>query len=206
MKGRLMTGPRKRKSAADRKAEIVQTAIRLAAKHGPDRVTTQHLADEVGVTQPAIFRHFATKSDIWLAVGDHIVKEFTQLHAHPVEVSQVDPHDMLQKLVGHHLVHVTQNPAIPAILFSRELQAENGTLREKFIELLNQRRSAISGLISHAQSRGMHRAELSADDAAHLVLAAMQGLSMRWILEDRTFDLAEEGGRVLGALIDGFRT
>lgn len=196
---------RQRKSAADRRAEIVSTAIRLAADMGPDRVTTQNLADEVGVTQPAIFRHFSTKSDIWLAVGDHIVQEFARVHEHPVDLSEADPHDMLHRLVGHHLVHVSENPAIPAILFSRELQAENPTLREKFSTVLQQRRDAMAGLIRHAQANGHHRAELVAEDAAHLVLAAIEGLSMRWLLEERGFDLAEEGRRVLGSLIDGFR-
>ncbi|MEJ2019266.1 MAG: helix-turn-helix domain containing protein, partial [Maritimibacter sp.] len=57
-----MPTTRSRKSASDRKAEIVETAIRLSADVGPNRVTTQHLADAVGVTQPAIFRHFATKT------------------------------------------------------------------------------------------------------------------------------------------------
>lgn len=205
MKGQLMTKPRKRKSASDRKAEIVQTAIRLAANYGPDRITTQHLADEIGVTQPAIFRHFATKSDIWSAVGDHIVEEVATLHAHPIDFGQVDPHDMLQEIVGQHFLHVTNNPAIPTILFSRELHAENGSLREKFTQLLNQRLEAITALIRHAQSKGLHRKDFAAEDAANLVMAAMQGLSMRWILEDRAFDLAEEGKRVLGALVDGFR-
>lgn len=200
-----MTERRKRKSAADRKAEIVSTAIRLAADIGPDRVTTQHLADEVGVTQPAIFRHFATKSDIWLAVGDHIVEELTRLHTHNGEIASVDAHDMLHQMIGNHFVHVTANPAIPAILFSRELQADNATLHEKFNTLLGQRRDAIATLVRHAQAAGQHRAELVAEDSAHLLIAAMQGLSMRWLLEDQSFDLAEEGGRVLGALIDGFR-
>lgn len=200
-----MTERRTRKSAADRKAEIVATAIRLAADLGPDRVTTQHLADEVGVTQPAIFRHFATKSDIWLAVGDQIVNELRLVHEHPIEVAGVNPHDMLHKLVGHHLVHISRNPAIPAILFSRELQAENATLRRKFSDLLMQRRDAVAGLIRHAQANGQHRAELIAEDAAQLVLAAMQGISMRWLLEERNFSLTDEGTRVLGGLIDGFR-
>jgi AcrR family transcriptional regulator len=200
-----MTERRKRKSAADRKAEIVSTAIRLAADLGPDRVTTQHLADEVGVTQPAIFRHFATKSDIWLAVGDHIVTELTAIHSHPVEITEIDAHDMLHKFVGHHFVHVTENPAIPAILFSRELQAENGSLHVKFSALLGERRDAIAGLIRHAQAAGQHRADLVAEDGAHLLLAAMQGLSMRWLIEDRGFDLAEEGSRMLGSVIDSFR-
>lgn len=197
---------RKRKSAPDRKAEIVATAIRLAADFGPDRVTTQHLADAVGVTQPAIFRHFKTKCEIWLAVCDHIVEEMEAVHSRAVEATGTDAHDSLKGLIGHHLGHIALQPAIPAILFSRELQVGNDTLRAKFASVLNQRREAIAELIRHAQSAGQHSAHIVADDAAHLVVAALQGLSMRWLLEERSFDLAEEGSRVLGAMIDGFRS
>ena len=200
-----MTEPRKRKSAAARKAEIVETAIRLSAEIGPDRVTTQHLADEVGVTQPAIFRHFATKADIWLAVADHIVGELQDLHGSDVELAAVDPHDTLQRIVSQHFAHVSQNPAIPAILFSRELHAESEPLRDKFAALMSGRRDDLAGLIRGAQATGVHRAELVADDAAHLLLASIQGLSMRWILENRAFDLGDEGARVIGGLLDSFR-
>ncbi|WP_281842433.1 TetR/AcrR family transcriptional regulator [Sinisalibacter aestuarii] len=181
------------------------TAIRLAADYGPDRVTTQHLADAVGVTQPAIFRHFATKNDIWLAVGDHIVNEMGVIHSHPVDLGGMDAHDMLHRLVGHHFVHISQNPAIPAILFSRELQTEITGLREKFATLLRERREAIEGLIRMAQANGQHDVKIVAEDVAHLVMSAIHGLSMRWLLEDRSFDLAEEGNRVIGALLDGLR-
>ena len=199
-----MTEPRKRKSAAARKAEIVETAIRLSAEIGPDRVTTQHLADEVGVTQPAIFRHFATKADIWREVADHIVSEMSALHTHAPEIGS-DPHVALHHVVGHHLAHVTRNPAIPAILFSRELQAENTTLRDVFAKLLTERCEALTEMVSRAQSEGAHRSDIVARDAAHLIIAALNGLFMRWSLEDRSFDLVEEGGRVIGALIDSFR-
>ena len=56
---------RTRKPAAERKAEIVEKAIRLAAEVGPDRMTTELLAREVGISQAGIFRHFENKSVIW---------------------------------------------------------------------------------------------------------------------------------------------
>lgn len=200
-----MSLPRKRKSAADRRAEIVETALRLSAAIGPDRVTTQQLADAVGVTQPAIFRHFATKSDIWLAVGEHIATSFRDIHAQPHPVVGSDAHTTLKSIVGRHFVHIAHNPAIPAILFSRELHTEIPSLRETFADLMAERGAALVGLIRAAQSSGLHRAEIVAEDAAHLLMAAIQGLSMRWCLEDRTFDLTEEGGRMIGGLIDSFR-
>lgn len=63
------TIPAKRRlSAAQRQEEIVRVAIALAAEQGVDTVTTQDMAAEMNLTQGAIFRHFATKDDIWYAV------------------------------------------------------------------------------------------------------------------------------------------
>ena len=203
-----MAEPRKRKSAADRRAEIVETAIRLSASIGPDRVTTQHLADEVGVTQPAIFRHFATKSDIWLAVGDHIVNQMNGLPQNGAEAedgSTADPHDQLQQIVDSHFIRISEQPAIPAILNSQELQAENGALREKLTGVLDKRRDAIAGIIRDGQARGVHRGDLVADDVAQLISEAVQGLSMRWLLDGCDYDLADIGPRVLAPMFDGFR-
>ncbi len=202
-----MPEPRKRKSAVDRRAEIVETAIRLSAKIGPDRVTTQHLADEVGVTQPAIFRHFATKGDIWMAVGDHIVTQMNGLHGSETETgaSVEDPHDQLKDIVGSHFVHVAEQPAIPAILYSRELQAENHVLRDKFSEVLDRRKQALAGIIRSGQARGVHKADLVAEDAAQLIAEAVQGLSMRWLLDGCSYDLADAGPRMLAPLFDAFR-
>jgi len=200
-----MAGPRKRKSAQDRRAEIVQTAIHLSAQIGPDRVTTQHLADEVGVTQPAIFRHFATKGAIWTAVGDHIVAGMNGLHDGGSENAEADPHAELQRVVGHHFVHISEEPAIPAILYSRELQADNEQLREKFADVLEKRRLALTKIIRMGQARGVHRSDLVAEDAARLISEAVQGLSMRWLLEGCSYDLADAGERVLAPLFDAFR-
>ncbi|SMH50219.1 TetR/AcrR family transcriptional regulator [Maritimibacter sp. HL-12] len=200
-----MSQPRTRKSSVDRKAEIVDSAIRLSATIGPDRVTTQHLADAVGVTQPAIFRHFATKTDIWAAVGVRIVDEMQALHSHPVVIAQDDPHDRLKQLVGRHFVHIEGQPAIPAILFSRELHAENEPLRSRFSEYFAVKGAEFTRLITAAQAAGIHHAEIAAEDAAHLVTSAMQGISLRWLLDNQSFSLVDEGGRVIGGLIDSFR-
>lgn len=60
--------PRQRLSTEERQDEIVKAAVELAGAHGIDNVTTQEIAEVVGVTQGAIFRHFPTKDTIWVAV------------------------------------------------------------------------------------------------------------------------------------------
>ncbi len=184
---------RVRKSAQDRKAEIVMHAIRLAGEVGPDRVTTQHLADAVGLTQPAIFRHFPNKSDIWRAVGEQIVKK---LDADNLDVGEGPVAAQLSDLVRRHLGYVARNPALPAILFSRELHVENEGLRQHFQAAMQSRHRRFALLIEAGKNRGEFRASVDPDDAADLILAVVQGIAMRWSLEAGAFDLEVEGARI----------
>src|SRR5215510_7673327 len=66
----LTTVRPERLDAEKRKKQIVQVALALVAKHGADAVSTQLIAETIGFTQAAVFRHFPTKEALWLAVMD----------------------------------------------------------------------------------------------------------------------------------------
>ncbi len=192
---------RTRKSAADRKTEIVETAIRLAADIGPDRLTTERLAREIGISQPAIFRHFPTKAAIWESVAERI----GTLMAERVAVDETAPPDkMLVSSVLAQLAFIQTTPAIPAILFSRELHAQNESLRRNFAALMARRHQALGAMVAGAIDTGVFRSTLDPDTAAYLVLTLIQGLAMRWSLENRGFDLVAEGERLMALQMAAF--
>ena len=194
---------RVRKSAKERKAEIIEVTLRLAGEVGPDRLTTEALAKEVGISQPGIFRHFASKGAIWEAVGQHIGK-LLQARIPLTKKKNVRPVDELRDYFVGHLRFIETTPAIPAILFSRELHAENDKLRTFFAGLIKSRHTHFSKLIAAEIEAGRFRKTLDAGDAAYLILALVQGLAMRWSLNDRSFDLPKEGQRLLELQLKGF--
>ncbi|ATE52567.1 TetR/AcrR family transcriptional regulator [Actinosynnema pretiosum] len=51
-----------------RRAEFVEATIRAVARHGAD-VGMDEIAGEAGVSKPVLYRHFADKADLYLAVG-----------------------------------------------------------------------------------------------------------------------------------------
>ncbi|MCP5075542.1 MAG: TetR/AcrR family transcriptional regulator [Rhodobacteraceae bacterium] len=199
-----MTASRTRKSAEERKTEIVDAAIRLAAEIGPDRLTTERLAQEVGISQPGIFRHFPTKADIWTGVAQRIATLF-QANAAPGDSNEASPQDRLRRMVGDHLHFIHTTPAIPAILFSRELHAENDDLRAFFAGMMVKRQRKFSEQIKAGVTLGTFDPHLDADDAAALILTLIQGLAMRWSLNARSFNLIEEGKRLLELQLAGFK-
>ncbi len=194
-----------RKSAEERKTEIVEAVLHLAAEIGPDRITTEALAKRVGISQPGIFRHFPTKNHIWEAVGQHIGK-MLQAKSISTKNDNSNPADELRSFVFDHLTFLSVTPAIPAILFSRELHAENEGLRTFFAGLIASRHRHFSILIKAEIATGRFDKSINPDDAAFLVLTLIQGLAMRWSLNARNFNLANEGQRLLDLQLAGFQS
>lgn len=187
---------RVRKPAEERKSEIVEATLRLADKVGPDRLATAQVAEAVGLTQAALFRHFPRKQDLWEAVAARIGEKFQQRWL-AIERGPADPLDQLRGIVTAQLKLIQSMPAIPAILFSRELHVENRTLRVIFAEFMKNFHLRVERLIAAAQRDGRLRGDIEPRDAAFLVIGLVQGLVLRWSLSGRSFDLAGEGDRLL---------
>src|SRR5258708_17654435 len=100
--------------ADSRKQQIVETVLQLVATHGPEAVSAQLVADAIGVTQPAVFRHFPTKEAIWLAVMDWLEQRLVAIYSaagqddgpglfvlsrvFPADIQLIEEHPALAKL------------------------------------------------------------------------------------------------------------
>ena len=61
-----------RLSGPERKRAVVETACRVFAKGSYHGSTTAEIARATGVTEPVLYRHFASKRDLYMAALDHV--------------------------------------------------------------------------------------------------------------------------------------
>jgi TetR/AcrR family transcriptional regulator len=59
-----------RMSGEERRRQLIEVAIDLFSRHGFAGATTREIALAAGVTEAIIFRHFATKQDLYAAILD----------------------------------------------------------------------------------------------------------------------------------------
>ncbi|WP_435260174.1 TetR/AcrR family transcriptional regulator (plasmid) [Thioclava sp. FR2] len=191
-----------RQSAEERKAQIVAEVLRLADEIGPDRLSTTDVARAVGVSQPAIFRHFPTKDALWLAVAEAIADRLQRAWA---EAGATGPHARLKALIGAQLSAISETPALPSILFSRELQVDNQALRDVFRGLLGAFQGRLVAVIRDLQAAGDLKRDVSPEDVAILLTSLVQGVAIRWTLGARGFALVPEGLRLFDVQMELLR-
>lgn len=63
---------RVRKTAEERREEILDAAVTEFAAHGLRGASVEDMAEEVGVSQPYVYRLFGTKKDLFLAAAGHV--------------------------------------------------------------------------------------------------------------------------------------
>jgi AcrR family transcriptional regulator len=78
-----------RMAADERRLQIVRVALRLFSERGFRGTTTKEIAQAAGVSEAIIFRHFATKEDLYTAIIDY--KGCAGLGASPVSAENERP-------------------------------------------------------------------------------------------------------------------
>ena len=61
-----------RMPAAERRLKLVETAIRVFSEGSYRGTTTAEIARAAGVSEPILYRHFASKRDLYLAALEHV--------------------------------------------------------------------------------------------------------------------------------------
>jgi AcrR family transcriptional regulator len=181
-----------RKSGDERREEIVQAVLELAAEGGVTQVTTQAIADRVGIAQPTIFRHFRTRDAILRAalewIGRGVLAVLTPILAGP------GPADLrLRKLLNRQLQFISQRKGLPRLLFSERLHLEDPELKAVVRRVMETYTGHLSGLLADGVAEGRFRSDLDTEEAARLILALVQGLVMRWSITDFEFPLEAQG-------------
>ncbi len=129
-----MTSRTKNKTAEQRRLETVETLIDLAGEQNPNAITTQALADKMGLTQGAIFRHFPTKESIFSGVMGWVAERLMK-HIHKAIKSEDSAIDKLQSMFLAHISFVSKHPGIPRILFG-ELQHDKNSVPKQMVKQL----------------------------------------------------------------------
>ena len=172
-----------RLSSETRQTQIIETVLALAAQHSPGQITTQEIANVIGVTQGALFRHFPNKESIWLAAIEWVENELLNtLEAAAKQAAS--PLDGLRQVFFSHIGFVIARPGVPRLIFNELQQPSDSAIKAAVRQLLQRYRQLVSGLIVAAAEDKEIGRNIDVSAAATLFVGSIQGLVMQSMLAD----------------------
>lgn len=164
-----------------RQASLVEAALVLAAQRSPADITTTELARAVGITQGAVFRHFASKEAIWLAALDWVTDT---LMNHLYAAAQDKPSALaaLQAVFMAHVDFVVAHPGVPRVIFQELQQPGDTALKARVRRLMQHYRDLVAQLLTQAKATQNIAADVDITSAAVLFIGSIQGLVMQSLM------------------------
>lgn len=167
--------------ADERRTATVEAVVELAAEQNPSEITTTAIAERMGLTQGALFRHFPSKDAILQAVmtwiGERLLGRLDQ-----AATGVPSPLAALQAIYTAHIDFVAEHPGVPRVIFG-ELQRPAETLPKRMVQtLVHSYGQRIRRLLEAGKAQGELAVDLDVDAAAVLFLGTIQGLVMQSLL------------------------
>lgn len=163
-----------RKPAPARRREIAAAALRVIAGEGVGRFTAVAVAREVGVSDAALFRHFASMGDIVLAAIDRV--EEILFEGFPP--AGADPLDRLGAFFRHRVEVIRANPGVARLVGSEALAQVAPPEGVARVEGFRRRsRDFVRRALADADRAGLLAAGVGVEEAAVLVLGALLALA-----------------------------
>jgi AcrR family transcriptional regulator len=118
----------------DRQDEILDRTIELLREAGLAGLTMKKVAERVGFTEPAIYRHFPNKQALLVGVANRLSKLFLGPVRAISEETDTPPLDRIERIVAHHVGLIMDLDGIPILLLA-EATATEGALGRKMAEI-----------------------------------------------------------------------
>jgi AcrR family transcriptional regulator len=196
--------PRLRLSGEARQQQIVETVLDLVAEQGADGVSVQAIADRIGLTQPAVFRHFPNKEAIWVAVMTWLEGQLGAIHA-DARFGE-SPLTILKHMFIQHVRMVERHPALAKIVFSDHLRLQFPSVQTRFAGIHSAYERRIVTLLQRAKIQALVPASLPTNDAATLFLCMIQGLGFQFAIARRPMQLRREAHQVFALYLRAITT
>jgi TetR/AcrR family transcriptional regulator len=171
---------RKRPKPGERRVQILQTLAHMLEQPGAERVTTAALAAKLDVSEAALYRHFASKAQMFEGLIDFIEQSVFTLVNKIIE-SPGDGRSQAAKVAQMLLQFAEKNPGMTRVMVGDALVFENDRLLTRMNQFFDKLESALrQALRSAAQQQGSNTPTVDAQVRAGAITALAVGRMQRF--------------------------
>ena len=172
---------RKRPKPGERRVQILQALATMLEQPGAERITTAALAAKLSVSEAALYRHFASKAQMFEGLIDFIEETVFSLIN---QIQSRQPGDALRQTAGIVSVVVQfaeRNPGMTRVMVGDALVFEHERLQQRMNQFFDKLEAALRQCLREAmEAAGTATPTVDAQVRASLLTAFLLGRLQRF--------------------------
>ena len=170
---------RKRPRPGERRLQILQVLAEMLQNPKAERVTTAALAAKIQVSEAALYRHFASKAQMFEGLISFIEQTVFGLIN---QINQKEESGLAQArgILQMLLFFAEKNPGMTRVLLGDALLQEDDRLQERITQVLDRVEASLKQSLRIAQTQGGAWANVSQDEVSVRAAMLMSCVLGRW--------------------------
>ena len=196
-----MSPPPAMQKLPDKRARILDAAVKVFARSGFFTATVAEIAHEAGVADGTIYLYFKGKEDLLLRLVHEKMADLLAQAKSAVE-AEPDAPRRLRRFITLHLSLVEKNPELAQVLIV-ELRRSAQVIRGPEREALSSYLELVAKVVKEGQEAGELDAAASPATVKRAVFGALDELALGWLLSGRKTSLKKTATEVAQFLVRG---
>lgn len=171
-----------------RQEQIKRAVLQIITDEGLHNITTRNLAKRIGLSEGAIFRHFATKRDIIVGimndVSDDLVGSLRNIALSPDKAEK-----KLSRYLNYNMTYLKENRGITILLFSEAAHLGDKELKEKLSQILAEQKQFIVKIVKDGIAEGLWNKNINPEEFADLYMGIPISFNIELVLNKSELNL-----------------
>ncbi|SMO79756.1 TetR/AcrR family transcriptional regulator [Melghirimyces algeriensis] len=172
-------------SLADTRTKILEAARRVFAKYGYEGATLDQVANDAGLTKGAVYWHFSSKSDLYLALCERSLTQLLQ--GLPDQIQNIfnapNPMEALRTLLESQFSSCEErNGEQPMLFFEFISSSRDPSVREKLCEAFSKLFQGTSDSLQEMQQKRLLTSDVDSHDLSVVLHSLINGIVLMWIV------------------------
>ena len=184
------------------KEKIIRVSADIIVNEGLKKFTARNVAERLGITDAAIFKHFGSMDDIIFEIIERYVSRCSR-SADEAEKTEKSVKERLYQILRTHINVLEETKgAVPVLCFEflRSDDKKFYTILKNFIETYKRK---VGDLIREGQSKGVVKKSIDPEGTAMLFIGLIQAKVFAYLLDGKKGNIVDDPNQFINEVFYG---